>query len=286
MEEYQTKFSEEASAITNPFHYKYRRRKMMTPQVTSLSLLSLLFITSHLRLTHGFAPTSYHRFNSLVSVSNKRHQLASQRSDDERQSRPAPFFMDNSVEQQQQEQAADTSWNTVQQPNAYTQQQMEDDYYSETAAVNNAQYQSQQDDYYQEAAPEQQQSSTVPDSQSQDDDTSGISSVDARVLESILADGKLDLNSEEEVRKLLEGPRKTEEFRAPLNSNENDEGGKYSSKVISVSLIFLLSAVYFDDITCCHISCSKMHDLIFFFHFHSLSQTINSGTAYVPRDLN
>lgn len=252
MKDHQTK-SEEESSTTNPCHYKYRRRKMKATHVTSLSLLSLLIITSHLRFTHGFAPPSYHRLNSLASVSNKRHQLASQRSDDERQSSRAPFFMDNLEKQQQQQQEA-ADWNTAQQqPNAYTQQPMEDGYYSETAAVNNGQYQSQQDYYNPEVATEQQQqqqqqSSTVPDSPSQDDNTSGISSVDARVLESILADGKLDLNSEEEVRKLLEGPRKTEEFRSPLNNNEEEEGAKYSSKVISVSLIIFSSSVFFDDV--------------------------------------
>ena len=242
MKDYQTA-SEEASATTNSFHYKYRRRKMKATQVTYLSLLSLLFITSHVRLTLGFAPPS-HRFNSLLSVIalKKRHQFASQRSDDDRQSRPASFFMDNVDEQQQQQQqqeSANTSWNTVQQSNGYTQQQMEEQY-SETTAVN-GQYQSQQDyNYYQEssqpqAAPEQQQqqSSAGPYSSSQDD--GGISNVDARVLESILADGKLDLNSEEEVKKLLDGPRRTEDFRVDFNNGEEDESGKYSSKVISVS---------------------------------------------------
>uniref|UniRef100_A0A7S2PJQ5 Uncharacterized protein n=1 Tax=Skeletonema marinoi TaxID=267567 RepID=A0A7S2PJQ5_9STRA len=240
MKDYQTS-SEEASATTNSFHYKYRRRKMMATQVTSLSLLSLLFITSHVRLTLGFAP------HSLVSVSapKKRHQFASQRSDDDKQSRPAPFFMENVDEQQQQQQqqqqqeSANTSWNTVQQSNGYTQQQTEEQY-SETTAVN-GQYQSQQDYYYQEssqtqAAPEQQQqqqssSTGGPYSSSQDD--GGISNVDARVLESILADGKLDLNSEEEVKKLLEGPRRTEDFRVDFINGEEDESGKYSSKVIS-----------------------------------------------------
>lgn len=223
---------------------------MMTPHVASLSLLSLLFITSHFRLTLGFAPTSQHRLNSLVSVSNKRHQLASQRSDEERQSQTAPFFMETSFDEQQQQQqeGANASWNTAQQSNGYTQQQMQEDYigdYSETAPVNNddGQYQNQQDYYYQESSQpqqQQQQSSTIPNySSAQYDDNGGISNVDARVLESILADGKLDLNSEDEVKKLLEGPRKTEEFRG-----EEEESGKYSSKVISVSMIILLCAVF------------------------------------------
>lgn len=246
---------------TNSFHYKYRRRKIMTPHVATLSLLSLLFITSQLRLTLGFAPKSSHRFNSLVPVSNKQHQLASQRSDDERQSRPAPFFMESIEEDQQQQQdAANASWNTVQQSNGYTQQQMQEDYsgYSETSApvntYDNGQYQNQQDYYYQESSqpPEQQQqqsSTTIPNysSPQEDDDTGGISNVDARVLESILAEGKLDLNSEEEVKKLLEGPRRTEEFFAPSNNSEEEEGsGKYSSKVISVSWIIscVCSAVF------------------------------------------
>ncbi len=223
---------------------------MTTPHMASISLLSLLFVSSHLRLTLGFAPKSSHRFNS-VSVSNKQHQLASQRSDDERQSRPAPFFMENVEEEQQQQQdMSNGSWNTVQQSNGYTQQQMQEDYsgdYSETAPVNNnnGQYQNQQDYYYQESsqpqatAQEQQQQPSAEPNYSSPQDDGGISNVDARVLESILADGKLDLNSEEEVKKLLEGPRQTEEFYAPSNDSEEEESGKYSSKVISVSSSFL-----------------------------------------------
>lgn len=244
MKDYQTE-----TTTTNSFHYKYRRRKMTTPHISSLSLLSLLFITFHLRATLGFAPKTSHRFNSLVSVSNKRHQLASQRSDDEQQSRPAPFFiMENFEEEQQQQQqdATNASWNTVQQSNGYTQQQMQEDYSGYSETNNNGQYQNLQDYYYQESsqpqatAQEQQQPSAEPNySSPQDDDTGGISNVDARVLESILADGKLDLNSEEEVKKLLEGPRKTEEFFAPSNNSEQEESGKYSSKVISVSSSFL-----------------------------------------------
>lgn len=111
--------------------------------------------------------------------------------------------------------------------------------YSETAF--NEQYQSQQDYYYQQSsqqpqtAPEQQSSTTVPNSSSQydNDGDGGISNVDARVLESILSEGKLDLNSEDEVKKLLEGPRRTEDFRVYEDNSESD--GKYSSKVISVS---------------------------------------------------
>lgn len=58
-----------------------------------------------------------------------------------------------------------------------------------------------------------------------------ISSVDARVLESILKEGKLDLSTEAEVKRLLEGPR--------LTDNENSSGGekddKYNSRFVNVS---------------------------------------------------
>ena len=68
--------------------------------------------------------------------------------------------------------------------------------------------------------------------QSAQTDNQPISNVDARVLESILAEGKLNLGSEEEVKKLLEGPRvqETEDF-----VSQNEEEGKYSSKFVSVS---------------------------------------------------
>jgi len=57
-----------------------------------------------------------------------------------------------------------------------------------------------------------------------------ISNVDARVLESILNEGKLDLSTEEEVKKLLEGPR----LQEGEDANKKDEGdGKYSSKFVS-----------------------------------------------------
>lgn len=59
-----------------------------------------------------------------------------------------------------------------------------------------------------------------------------ISSVDARVLESILQEGKLDLSTEEQVKKLLEGPRLQEGEDLP--GGEKDDG-KYSSKFVSVS---------------------------------------------------
>jgi len=56
-----------------------------------------------------------------------------------------------------------------------------------------------------------------------------ISSVDARVLESILQEGKLDLSTEDQVKQLLEGPRLQEgESRI-----EDEEDGKYSSKFVS-----------------------------------------------------
>ena len=61
-------------------------------------------------------------------------------------------------------------------------------------------------------------------------DDQAISSVDARVLESILEDGKLNLSTEYEVKKLLDGPRLQEGEEYP--GEEYDEEGKYSSKVI------------------------------------------------------
>jgi len=60
----------------------------------------------------------------------------------------------------------------------------------------------------------------------EDERQQGISSVDARVLQSILEDGKLDLSRESEVKRLLKGPRKEQK------SSEEEEG-KYSSKFVS-----------------------------------------------------
>jgi hypothetical protein len=57
-----------------------------------------------------------------------------------------------------------------------------------------------------------------------------ISSVDARVLESILQEGKLDLSTEAEVKRLLEGPRRLEE-----ENNRGEKDDKYNSKFVSVS---------------------------------------------------
>jgi len=69
-----------------------------------------------------------------------------------------------------------------------------------------------------------------------------ISSVDARVLESILQEGKLDLSTEAEVKRLLEGPRL-------LEKEENGRGGenddKYSSKFVSVSFIAFMSFIIY-----------------------------------------
>lgn len=71
-----------------------------------------------------------------------------------------------------------------------------------------------------------------------------ISSVDARVLESILQEGKLDLSTEEEVKRLLEGPRL-------LEKEENSRGGenddKYSSKFVSVSFIAIMSFIIYSN---------------------------------------
>ncbi len=66
-----------------------------------------------------------------------------------------------------------------------------------------------------------------------------ISSVDARVLESILMEGKLDLSTEEEVKKLLKGPRMKEEEDDGAKKAGEGKGkngrGEYSSKFVSVS---------------------------------------------------
>ena len=56
-----------------------------------------------------------------------------------------------------------------------------------------------------------------------DDGRGGISGVDARVLESILRDGKLDPNDVGEARRLLDGPR-----RRP-SSDEYESSSTYSS---------------------------------------------------------
>ena len=63
-----------------------------------------------------------------------------------------------------------------------------------------------------------------------------ISNVDARVLESILQEGKLDLSTEEQVKTLLDGPRLQEERMDAINKNAGVGGdSKYSSKFVSVS---------------------------------------------------
>lgn len=49
----------------------------------------------------------------------------------------------------------------------------------------------------------------------------------------ILKEGKLDLSTEEEVKKLLEGPRLQEGEKVDVDA----EDGKYSSKFVSVSNI-------------------------------------------------
>lgn len=74
-------------------------------------------------------------------------------------------------------------------------------------------------------------SKTTPDSSPQP-----ISSVDARVLESILQEGKLDLTTEEQVKKLLEGPRDIEDGPQSVDN----ESGEYSSKFVSVSMLACL----------------------------------------------
>jgi hypothetical protein len=242
-------------------HYKYRRRKMvMSSKISCLAVaFSLIFITCHLKPTVGFVPFHTSLASSITLQKRSRHQLEQQRSSDESQSasspQNAPFFLQTLGEEQQQQQQQEQSdgnfaWNTAQ-SNGYTQQ-MDDEYIGDTSAVN-AQYQSQQEEYYsyqqqppqspppptaasqfQTSSPTQQQAS----SSSQD---AGISSVDARVLESILAEGKLDLNTEDEVKKLLEGPRMTEEYYGAGNEGDGGESSKYSSKVISVSDVYVFS---------------------------------------------
>jgi len=61
-----------------------------------------------------------------------------------------------------------------------------------------------------------------------------ISNVDARVLESILQDGKLDLSSEYEVKKLLEGPRlqDNEDYPTSLSDEEQKRSDKYKSELL------------------------------------------------------
>jgi len=71
--------------------------------------------------------------------------------------------------------------------------------------------------------------STNPDAPETTSNNQPISSVDARVLESILQEGKLDLSTEDQVKQLLEGPRLQEGENVPTS----EEDGKYSSKFVS-----------------------------------------------------
>lgn len=252
-------------------HYKYRRRKMMSSnQMSCLAVaFSLIFITCHLKPTAGFIPNHKSLVSSTTLQKRSRHQLEQQRSSDERQSAASssqntPFFLQTLGEEQQEqrEQSGNFAWNTAQ-SNGYTQQ-MDDEYIGDTSAVN-AQYQSQQEEYYnyQQQPPQSppppptaaaavdqssqfQTSSPTQQQQASSSQDGGISSVDARVLESILAEGKLDLNTEDEVKKLLEGPRMTEEYYGAGNVEDSGESSKYSSKVISVSNVtFVLFIIHF-----------------------------------------
>ena len=71
---------------------------------------------------------------------------------------------------------------------------------------------------------------------SSDTSSQPISNVDARVLESILQEGKLNLSTEEQVKKLLEGPRVDVNAADVVDSGS----GEYSSQFVSVSPIVML----------------------------------------------
>lgn len=77
-----------------------------------------------------------------------------------------------------------------------------------------------------------------------------ISNVDARVLEAILQEGKLDLSSEEEVKNLLDGPRLQEGEELPTE----DGDGKYNSKFVSVSIAICVFNLLFIHFGFIHIS--------------------------------
>ena len=76
----------------------------------------------------------------------------------------------------------------------------------------------------------------------QESTTQPISNVDARVLESILQEGKLDVTTEEEVKKLLEGPRAVDEDE--VRGREEAGTGEYQSKFVSVSCVFFSMLCY------------------------------------------
>ena len=285
---------------------------MMSNQISCLAVLSLIiFITCRLKPTVGFIPNHKSLASSITVQKRSRHQLEQQRSSDERQSASSspqntPFFLQTLGEEQQQKQEElqreqSDGWNTAQ-SNGYTQQ-MDDEYIGDTSAVN-AQYQSQQEEYYnyQQQPPQSppppptaaaaadqssqfQTSSSTQQQQASSSQDGGISSVDARVLESILAEGKLDLNTEDEVKKLLEGPRMTEEYYGAGNVEDSGESSKYSSKVISVSNVtFVLFIIHFllsnhEDVL------THEHNVRLVFSF-SPFRTTNFGIVSEPRDLN
>jgi hypothetical protein len=98
-------------------------------------------------------------------------------------------------------------------------------------------------DEYWEAPESQLQANETPEqsgdtTQTSDSSSQAISDLDARVLESILQEGKLDLTTEDQVKKLLEGPRKVEEGAEDIDVNSGT--GEYSSKFVSVSVSFQL----------------------------------------------
>jgi len=76
--------------------------------------------------------------------------------------------------------------------------------------------------------------STTTTSNTNKNNEPAISNVDARVLESILQDGKLDLSSEYEVKKLLEGPRlqDNEDYPTTLSEEDQKRSDKYKSELL------------------------------------------------------
>ena len=137
--------------------------------------------------------------------------------------------------------------------------------------------------------------SSTSESSNNNSNSEPISSVDARVLESILQDGKLDLSSEYEVKKLLEGPRlqEGEDYPSPT---DDEKDGKFSSKFVSVSDVhshaflgtmfnFICSLRYTAHLTLSYIRLSRKSTLLQSNNINRLYQTILSGTHSEPRQV-
>ena len=209
-------------------------------------LLCLGALPSHLAFSPTSLTTSRHVKDSIsnlspihVSTYKKRGRIRrisnTNLYDTPQQQTEEPFFMQdvdntNNMNAQQQEEASGSSSNSGGM-DAYTQQMEQF-----TAAQDNAldtQNEPPPPPPMQNEYKSTESTTTSSNTNNNKNNEPAISNVDARVLESILQDGKLDLSSEYEVKKLLEGPRLQDNEDYPTNNEEEDtRSDKYNSKFV------------------------------------------------------